>query len=141
MTPAALQTALYERLKNYADLSALLADDVRPNISGSAVYDHVPQDAVFPYVAIGDTTSAEWDTDTSLGSEATATIHVWSRERGRMEAKEIQRELYNALHRHALSITGATTVTCDWEFAETELDTDGLTRHGITRFRLLIEQD
>lgn len=138
MTPVELQTAIHSRLTGYAALTNLLA--TAPDGS-AAIYDHVPQETDFPYVSIGDTTSIEWDTDTSLGSEDTVTIHVWSRYRGRKETKEIQLELYNALHRHNLTISGATTVTCDWEFAESEVDTDGLTRHGITRFRLLIEQD
>lgn len=140
MEPFALQTAIFDRLKNYADLAALLANDPRPNISGAAVFDHVPQNAAFPYVVIGDTTTNEWDTDDSLGGDHTATIHAWSEDRGREEAKKIQAEIYNALHRHDLQVAGAVVVTCEFEYAETIVDTDGLTRQGITRFRILTEQ-
>lgn len=137
MTPVALQEAIYNRLANYSALTALLASD--PRFAAPAIFDHVPQDAVFPYVVIGDTTAIEWDTDDTTGAEYTVTLHVWSEYRGRKEAKKIQAELYNALHRHELAISGATTVTCEWEYAETVLDTDGLTRQGITRFRVLAE--
>jgi hypothetical protein len=137
MSPADLQEAVYNRLVAYSDLTALLA--TWPSGTTPAIYDHVPQEAAHPYVAIGDDASAEFDTDTSTGADTTLTIHVWSRYRGRMETKEIQRELYNALHRHDLSVSGAHTVTCEWEYADSVVEEDGLTRHGVTRFRLLTE--
>ena len=42
-----------------------------------------------PYVVIGDDTSAQWDTDDTVGSENTLTLHVWSRYYGRAEVKDI----------------------------------------------------
>ncbi len=131
MTRAALQTALYARLANYAPLSAL----------ADAVYDHVPQDAAFPYVQVGEIDGTEWDTDTSLGSDDTVTIHVWSRYRGRLETHQIQDAIYGALHRHALAVDGAHVVTVEFEFADSLLDPDGLTRHGVQRFRVLLNQE
>jgi len=138
VTPWALQQAIHSRFAGYADLTALLASD--PRFSQPAIYDHVPQNAAFPYVVIGETTAAPFDTDTSTGGDYTATIHCWSQYRGRKEVKEIQAELYNALHRHDLVVSGNHTVTCEWEYAETVLDPDGLTRQGISRFRVVLEQ-
>lgn len=129
MTPWALQQAVYTRLTGYGDLTALI----------DAVYDHVPQNPTFPYVQIGDETAVPFDTHDSIGSEATITIHSWSRYRGKKETKQIQREIYNALHRHALSVSGVTTVDCQWEFADSFIDDDGLTRHGVQRFRVILD--
>ena len=131
MTRAALQTALYDRLANFGALAALV----------EGVHDHVPQDAAHPYVQVGEIDSTEWDTDTSLGSDATVTIHVWSRYRGRLQTHEIQDAIYSALHRHALTVTGAQVVTVEFEFADSLLDPDGLTRHGVQRFRILLNQE
>jgi hypothetical protein len=106
---------------------------------GWATFDHVPQDTEFPYVIIGDDTSIPWDTDTSIGSETTCTIHVWSRHRGRKEVKEIMRTIYEALHRQEITIIGGALVECQAEFQESFMDPDGLTRHGVIRFRLTVD--
>lgn len=106
---------------------------------GTPVYDHVPQDTPFPYIVIGDDTSTAWDTDNSIGSESTLTIHVWSRQRGRKEVKEIMADIYASLHRHDVSISGGVLVECAAEFQESFLDPDGITRHGVIRFRLIVD--
>lgn len=126
-----LQQAVFTRLGAFAAVTALV---------GARIYDHAPQDVVFPYIVVGDTTANEFDTDTSSGADHTVTVHAWSRYRGRKEVKQIQRAIYEALHRHDLAVTGAQTVTCDWQYAENFVDGDGLTRHGVTRFRVLLDE-
>jgi len=127
----AVQQAVYARLNSQLSVP---------------VYDHVPQpadsgdDSMFPYVAIGDDTGIEWDTDTSDGWEITLTIHSWSRTRGRLEVKTLQGEIWDALHRHDLAVQGYRTVFCYSEFSETFLEADGLTRHGVQRFRIVIDK-
>ena len=129
---AALQTALYARL------AAVLAP--------VAVYDHVPQvadpgsDVPFPYVTIGDDEAREWGTDTETGDETTITVHVWSRERGRLETKQLQDSIRDALHDYNLTVAGYATVLLLWESSLTLEDPDGVTHHGVTRFRGLFER-
>lgn len=106
---------------------------------GWPTYDHVPQESAFPYIVIGDDTSIPWDTDDSIGSETTCTIHVWSRHRGRKEVKEIMRTVYESLHRAEFAIIGGQLVECVAEFEESFMDADGLTRHGVIRFRLIVD--
>jgi hypothetical protein len=106
---------------------------------GYPTFDSVPQESAFPYIVIGDDTSIPFDTDDSLGSETTCTIHVWSRHRGRKEVKEIMRTLYEALHRAEFPIIGGALIECQAEFEESFMDADGLTRHGVIRFRLLVD--
>jgi hypothetical protein len=147
MNPAALQTAIFDRLVNWPSLSTLLADRLDPTGATTgqpAVYDHVPQqvdsDSDYPIVVIGEDTANDFSTDDCLGSEATVTIHIWSRERGRQEAKQVEEAVYDALHRHSLSISGRHVVDSMWEYADTTLDPDGLTRHGVMRFRIMHEK-
>lgn len=135
----AIQAAVYGRLTTYAPLADLLAPHA-DNPAKPAVYDDVPQGALFPYVTIGDDTLIEWDQDACLGAEATITLHVWSRERGRKQAKTIQGALYDALHRYALPVDGSHTVDCLWEMSESFLDPDGHTRHGVSRFRIILQK-
>lgn len=123
----AIQQAIFTRLKNYAPLTV-------------PVYDDVPQGADFPYVSIGDDTLIPFDQDACLGAEATVTLHTWSRERGRKQTKMIQGVLYDALHRYALQVDGSHTVDCLWEMSESFLDPDGHTRHGVSRFRVLLQK-
>lgn len=106
---------------------------------GWPTFDHVPQESTFPYIVIGDDTSVPWDTDDSIGSETTCTVHIWSRHRGRKEVKEIMRTVYEALHRAEFAIIGGQLVECVAEFAESFVDVDGLTRHGVIRFRLIVD--
>lgn len=127
MNDFAIQAAIYSRLTTYAPLT------------GYSTYDHVPQNATFPYNVIGEGTATQWDTDDSVGSDATVTIHTWSRYRGRKEVKEIQKLIYDALHRYELPVAGSHTVTVEWEYTDTMLDPDGLTRHGVIRFRIITE--
>jgi hypothetical protein len=132
-----IQKAVYNALSTNAPLMAVV----------KGVYDSVPQsedsgkDSDFPYVTVGDDTTLDWDTDTSLGKEATITIHTWSRYRGRTELKQIQGLVYNALHLVNLNVVGYDTVLCLSEFAESMMDPDGLTRHGVQRFRMIIDKE
>lgn len=141
-----IQEAIYDKLINDVDLTVAIAPNVQ-NANKGAIYDNVPQaldsgnDSFFPYVTIGDDTMIDWDTDTSQGKEATLTIHVWSRYRGRKEVKEIQGIIYDILHLSNLIITGYHSVLMLSEFSETLLDPDGLTRHGVQRFRLIVEKE
>ena len=141
-----IQKSVYLALRADTNLAGLLAKDVNDKTK-PAIYDNVPEavdagnDSVFPYVTIGDDTFLEWDTDNSQGKEATLTIHSWSRYRGRKEVKEIQGAIYNVLHLSNLNITGYYSVLMLSEYSETLVDPDGLTRHGVQRFRLIMEKE
>lgn len=108
---------------------------------GYPTYDDVPQVTAYPYIVVGDDRSIPFDTDDSVGSETTCTIHVWSQYRGRKEVKEIMRSIYHTLNRANLDITGGQLIECHAEFEESFLEPDGLTRHGVIRFRLIVEEN
>lgn len=139
----ALQTAIYDRLRTDAMLTAKLA-----TYSGHpAVFDEVPQvddpsdNSLFPYVVIGDDTASPFDTDTEVGTAATVTIHVWSRSCDFAQTKDIQQAIYNRLHRQDFTISGYALVGCDLEFEEAVRDADEVTRHGVQRFRIVFEEE
>lgn len=128
-----LQKAIYATLANDATLSSLV----------KGVYDYVPQPddagdpADFPYVTIGEDTLNAWDTDTTTGSDASTTVHTWSRYKGKKEVKAIQGAIYAALNRATLPITGYSFVTCDLLTSDSIVDSDGITQHGVQTFRIL----
>lgn len=91
------------------------------------------------YVVIGDDTMDEDDTDTETGAQITATIHVWAKKLGRIEVKEVQSEIDGLLHRQDLEVDDFTVVGINREFSQTFDDPDGVTRHGVQRYRMLME--
>lgn len=104
------------------------------------VYDDVPENVPFPYVVIGDDVSAAFDDDCGSGADSMVTIHVWSTYPGRAEAKQILELIYRTLHRSNLVIAGNVTITIDADYQMTLLDPDGVTRHGVIRFRVLTRE-
>jgi len=121
----------------YDTLSAGLSEDV---------FDHVPfepegsPDNAFPYVVIGEAEAVPWDNDTTIGAEVLATVHVWSRYKGRKEVDGVLDTIYGLLHRASLSETGYKFVDALFEFSDVMTLEDGQTRHGVIRFRLTIQE-
>lgn len=131
----ATQTVIYQLLTGYAPLTALVKgiyDDVPESDSGDSVQ--------FPYVTIGESTHNEFDTDNTTGDDTTTTVHVWSRQRGKKETKEIQGAVYDALHRQSPTYPGFIIFGIDWQTSLTLIDADGKTRHGVQTFRLILER-
>jgi hypothetical protein len=102
------------------------------------VFDDVPEGTEYPYVVIGEETAANNGTKTLDGIEHTLTIHAWSRYRGRREIKEIMQSVYENLHNTDISVSGASLVNIRQEFNTTLAETDGITRHGVMRFRAVV---
>lgn len=140
MSEALIQTAITARLRAVPELVALLAD------GADSITDYVDQDAtpeddsVFPYVTLGDDQHAEWDTDTSTGLDTDLQIHVWTRYRGRLTAKEIQAVIRTALDQHDLFVGGGVeAVLLYFVSSSVSPDPDGKTHHGIQTFHLLTD--
>ena len=140
---SAIQAAIFERLRTYAPLASVLAP--HGSVDGPAVYDDVPQaaqsesNAAFPFVTVGEDTHNANDTDDSSGADSTITINCWSRFRGRRELKQIQGLIYDALHRFDLDLGALSLTTIEWEYSKVIMESDARTRHGVQRFRILIE--
>lgn len=146
MMEKALQTAVFTRLSGYEDLTDALPTVPLPNgTTAPAIFDNYPQPGdtgaqLFPFVSLGEGLLGEWDTDDTFGGDGEVVLHVWSRERGRREVKTLQGYIYAALHRYNLAVEGYTLVALDWVSSESFMDPDGVTRHGVSRFRVLLEQ-
>lgn len=124
-----IQQAIYQLLSADATLTALV----------SGVYDFVPPDAAFPYVAIGDVTSRDWSTKTSSGSQLQFVLHVYGKEGGRKSVVEIMERLHGLLHQGSLSFASHILVAMRFEFCDVLREADGEVYHGRIRFRAYIE--
>ncbi|MBY6265571.1 DUF3168 domain-containing protein [Azospirillum sp. 412522] len=111
---------------------------LRPALDPVLVLDDVPQGQAFPYVVIGEDVVTDWP---MLGDdeaeEIDLTLHVWSRYAGRKEAKTLMAAIRTALHQQPLQVDGQQLVTLRFAFETLFIEPDGLTRHGVIRFRAL----
>lgn len=102
-----------------------------------SVYDFVPPDAGDKYVSMGSHTVADSSSKDMDGQELTIEVHQWdSTHRGRMGVLNLQSAIYNALHNADLTIEGFGLTFIWFEFSTSFLDEDGLTMHGVMRFRV-----
>ena len=104
------------------------------------VYDYVPQGSAYPYVRIGNDTLVPFDCDVDTGDDITVMIHVYSRYRGSKEVQAIQKTIYDALHKKQLTVIGYNVLGVDLIYSDIIEEGDGLTRHGLQRFRVLMEK-
>lgn len=122
----------------FTTLSSATLTDVDGTSIVSRVFDDVPEGTVYPYVVIGEETATNFGTKDKDANEHTLTMHVWSQYRGRKEIKNIMSQLYTSLHNSAINLSGATLVNIRHEFEQTLLESDGITRHGVMRFRAVV---
>ena len=127
-----LQQGIFSKLN-----SATLTDVSGTSIT-SRVFDDVPEGTAYPYLVIGEETATNIDTKDKEAHEHTLTFHVWSQYRGRKEIKNIMSQIYTALHNSDITVSGATLVNIRHEFENTLLESDGITRHGVMRFRAVV---
>jgi Protein of unknown function (DUF3168) len=138
----AMQQAVYDALRDDTVLQTLTGE------VPARIYDDVPDELwaspepggdFLPYVVIGLATAREFDTKTEDGCDQTLMIHTWSRYQGLMETKQIMAAIVDALDQQSLSVTGHDLVQLRFELSETFLEEDGVTRHGLQRFRAYTE--
>ncbi len=125
-----LQQAIYTALTGDSTLMAMI----------QGVHDHVPQGAAFPYVTIGEASAIAWSAAGVEGMDVTLVMHVWTRSRGRKQAKQTMAEIYRILHNADLTVPGHALIWLRFEFSQTLLDADGATYHGIARYNALTNE-
>ena len=123
----AVQTAVYNALNGNSSLTSAV----------TGIYDFVPEDTSFPYVKVGDQTMVDDGTKDKKGSDFTLMVHTFSRYRGSKEIKEIMSLVYDILHESSLTISGAMN-NMRFEFSDIIKESDGLTTHGVQRFKTFV---
>lgn len=126
-----LQKSIHAALVTNSALTALL--------SGTKIYDDVPQGTSFPYVTLGESSLRDWSTGSDEGDEHILTLHVWSRAKGRKQVHEIMDALHDSLDDADLSVSGHHLVNLRHELSEARRESDGETYYGIVRYRAVTE--
>ena len=125
-------------LKADATLSGLLS-----SYAGQpSVFTHVPQDLgeAYPWVTIYSVESNQFDNDVTLGFDCSMTVHSWSNIRDMGSIETIKQAIYNVLHNNTLAFDGFCSVEYCQEFQTTLRDPDGITLHGVQRFKIIVQE-
>lgn len=134
MNSANLQQAVYTRLNGFTGLTALLGT---AGIRTRVIQETQPEsNAPFPYVTIELPSIQPLDTKDENGGNSIIRCHVWSRSQSELIRRAVEDQIYDALQKHDLSITGANTIDCRFESSSEFEDPDGVTTHGIVDFRV-----
>lgn len=120
-------------------IDTLLADDEIELFVADRIYDDVPETATFPFIAYRDISSTDFGVKDKDAQEIEIQIDVWSEYRGTKETKEIMVKVRDLLHNASVSLTDAALVNIREVFSTVLIDAeDGITRHGIMRFRVVV---
>jgi len=123
----ALQSSIYTALNVSAITSTL----------SCGVYDEVIDGNSYPFITMGEETAIDYSTKNLVGAETTINIHIWSRYKGSKQTKEIMDKVHDLLHDISLSVTGVNLINLRFEYSDIMRDPDGITRHGVMRFRAI----
>lgn len=106
------------------------------------VFDFVPEDQAYPYVAIGEATQVPDNAHDQYGSETTHVIHVWTEAEGWTQANSIADEVVRLLdhQQQNLVMDDHRAVSIRREMTRTMRDPDPRIRHVPLRFRIITEQ-
>jgi hypothetical protein len=128
-----LQKAVYAALGGNAALAALLP------AGAAAILDFVPPETAFPYIILGDVSTAPFSTAEGDGAEAFLTLETYSRGAGMKEIKLLTAAVHDALHDADLAVAGHHTVLCRNVSTDIARDGDGETRVARQRFHVILE--
>lgn len=124
------QAAIYQALKT-SQVDILVEGRIGQVADNSAGY---------PYIWLTDDND-DWSEKTGNGLSVNLEVHIGSRYNGDKEVNTISKAVYNALHNTDLVLDGALLVLCQFTGSTQLFDTDGVTRHRVVKFNLLVSED
>lgn len=134
MTIAALciREAVLEKLGMDSSLSSLL----------NGIYDEVVENTALPFLVLYDEIEQAADVYGRMGRECVLMLHVWSEYDGWEQCEAILNRVDELLHHQNLpALEGFSLVSVERDFAIGFRDSDGLSRHNVLRYRVLVEEE
>jgi len=110
-----------------AIVAKLKADAGVGAIAGDRIYDRVPESVTYPFVGFGFRSGEPWEAQLVNGWNALMTINIWSRNYGSVEAENLSKAVYEALHDVALSLSTQTFGFGKLVTQDTQPQGDGIT--------------
>ena len=124
----ALQEAIYSAL----NVSAITSD------LNCAVVNEPTNDQSYPFIQLGEDRVDDYSTKVEAGGEYELNFDIWSQYKGSKECKQIMDKIHDLLHDSSISVTGFNLVNIQLDYSDILRDPDGVTRHGVMRFRAII---
>jgi hypothetical protein len=104
--------------------------------AGLRVYDMPPPEPIFPYITIGIVDGVEdYIADCAIDWEVTGEVHIWAREPGYVQGKQLAVTCYNALANRHPVFPGFRVGWFGLQNQRWLRDPDGLTSHGVMEYR------
>jgi hypothetical protein len=133
---AELFAAIYAVLAADAPLVALIGAD--------KVFNGVKDGTALPYVDIGDDTATDYGSSSGDAQEHTVTIHCWANQplsgkSAKLLVTQMVAAVRLALHDVDLTLSAGVSPNLRCEFRETARDPDGVSWHGVLRFRAVTQ--
>ena len=119
--------AVYAKLNATSGLTGIVSESLNDTDS-------------FPKIWLEDGGADDWSNKDDDGLEAIVNLHIGSRYRGTKELRELMSKCHTALHNADLTLANGQSVLCQFTRHDIVTDSDGITRHGIMRFNLLISE-
>lgn len=128
----AIQQAIFTQLRATSAVTAFV---------GSRVYDgKADASTSFPYLLIGGSVTAPFDTKDTDGMDQTFEIHTFSKYHGNKEARQIMAAVLDALDEQTLSVTGHDLVFLYFFGSNGPFgDPDPDIVHGVQQFRAVTQ--
>jgi hypothetical protein len=121
-------------------LRLLKADGALNERVGRRIYDHVPVQAMFPYITFGTSSVYDWSTSTERGSEHLLSLHIWERGTARKTVLEIIDRLGNVLLSPVCTLEGHKLVSFNVEQTQTYIAANEGGYAGVMRCRAVTEE-
>jgi Protein of unknown function (DUF3168) len=122
----ALAKAVHLALSGNVAVQSILGQEAR-------LYDHVPEDPIYPYLTYGPMRSADIGGDESPMTAHNITLHLWSRYGGRAETMTMLQAVSGALEDGNWQLDTGYLVSVNVVFTDQFRAPDGRTIHGIIR--------
>ncbi|PHS77413.1 MAG: hypothetical protein COB56_03030 [Robiginitomaculum sp.] len=122
----ALAKAVHLALSGNVAVQSVLGQEAR-------LYDHAPEDPIYPYLTYGPMRSADVGGDESPMTAHNLTLHLWSRYGGRAETMTMLQAVSGALESGSWQLTEGHLVSVNVIFTDQFRAPDGHTLHGIIR--------
>ena len=94
----------------------------------------------FPKIWIEYGGADDWSNKDDNGLEAFVNLHIGSQKEGTKEIRGLMDKCHSALHNVDLVLANGQSVLCQFLRHDVVIDSDGITRHGIMRFKLLVSE-
>ncbi|MFK4824091.1 DUF3168 domain-containing protein [Paenochrobactrum sp. BZR 588] len=126
-----LQKAIYDLLRNDADVSAKLGTN--------RILDHVPPTTGFPYITLGSSVVYDWSTDSEPGQEHLISLHIWAQSSGRKFVLEVIELIAQKLDHGTLELIGHVLVNLNLQEISAQNSDRRNAYQGIMRYRAVTE--